>query len=925
MADALTAYRAKRDFETTPEPRGAFARRGAGLAFVIQKHAATRLHYDFRLELDGTLKSWAVPKGPSLDPADKRMAIHVEDHPLAYGGFEGTIPERQYGAGEVIVWDRGTWEPIGDARAGYAAGKLKFRLDGEKLHGTWALVKMHGRAGERQEPWLLIKERDDDARPASEYSVVDALPESVLTPGRTVEGREGAAAKAAAKKASAPSKASPTRTDKVASKGTRPKEPTAAAASKDARPKEAVGAAPPKKAAARSRKPSAGKATASASIPGRAVAAALPDALAPELATLVAAAPADESWAYEVKFDGYRVLARVEGDAVRLVTRNGNDWTAKLRPIAKEIAALGLGSAWLDGEIVVLGPSGASDFGALQNAFEGGGAEILYFVFDLPFFAGHDLRACRLEDRRALLASALGEATGKVRFSPDFQAEGSDIMKNACRLHLEGVIGKRLGSPYVGRRSADWIKLKCTLRQEFVIGGYTEPKGSRAGLGALLLGIHDERGRLRYAGNVGSGFDTRTLGELKKKLAAIETAQAPFFEKPREAKGTWVEPALIAEVSFAEWTRDGKVRQAVFHGLRADKPPTAIVREAPAPAPKGKRTEVSAEASAAPTSKKPPKAAAKRSKAISPVSSAAAPPTTTTSSPVRITHPERVIDPTSPHTKGELVDYYVHAARRLLPHLARRPVALVRAPEGIEGQLFFQKHSGSLRIRDIRTLAPELDPGHPPLIEIASFVALVSAAQMNVVEFHTWNATTRSIEKPDRMTFDLDPGEGVTWKTVVEAARLTRSVLEDLGLVAFVKTSGGKGLHIVVPLAPKDGWDAVKDFSHAVVDRLAALAPQMLVAKSGPRNRVGRIFVDYLRNGRGATTAAAFSARARPGLGVSVPCEWDELDGLRGGDHWNIANVHDRLESAHDPWAACATTKQALTAPRKTLKQRAAA
>ncbi|MGH8795877.1 MAG: DNA ligase D, partial [Caldimonas sp.] len=626
------------------------------------------------------------------------------------------------------------------------------------------------------------------------------------------------------------------------------------------------------------------KKAAALALPQGAVAAPLPATLEPQLATLVSGAPAGDDWAYEVKFDGYRILARIDRGDVRLLTRNGKDWTAKLAGIARELAALDIGSGWLDGEIVVLNDDGASDFGALQNAFDAGAERILYFVFDLPYCGGHDLRAVPLEDRRALLAKLLAHAAGQVRYSPHFRADAAGILRNACRLHLEGLIGKRLGSGYVSGRSPDWIKLKCTLRQEFVIGGYTEPKGSRSGLGALLLGIHDESGRLRYAGNVGTGFDTKTLAALRKQLSAIEARETPFVEAPREARGTWVEPKLVAEVSFAEWTRDGKVRQAVFHGLRSDKPAEAVGRELPAPAPRAGRAlhssapaepadappanadeaETSATATTSAKAGAPPAQPLTQSKALqAPASTQAhssdsdheAAPALPAS--VHITHPERVIDPGTQRTKRDLVDYYVSAARRMLPHLAQRPVALVRAPGGIAGQHFFQKHAGALKIDELRELAPSLDPGHPPLIEIDSFAALISAAQMNVVEFHTWNATSRAIEKPDRMIFDLDPGAGVRWPVLAAAAKLTKTVLEELGLRAFLKTSGGKGLHIVVPLAPRDGWDEVKDFSRNVVELLSALAPDKLVAKSGAKNRVGKIFVDYLRNGRGATTAAA--------------------------------------------------------------------
>ena len=981
MPDALTAYRQKRDFGITPEPRGATAKRGKSLAFVIQKHAARSLHYDLRLELDGTLKSWAVPKGPSLDPTQKRMAVHVEDHPLAYGSFEGSIPANQYGAGDVIVWDRGTWHPEGDPAAGYRAGKLKFRLDGEKLHGTWMLVRMHGREGERQEPWLLIKERDDAARPAADYSIVDALPNSVLSQRAVVEApkskarvtpsSKSASSKAAPSKTTssgtATAKTAPSKTATASSKTAAAKTPPAsdtisgrsspsqaatgdgersasrrASASSTTALSAATADAPTK---TRSSRPAAKKAPAAElPLPAGAVKAALPDMLAPELATLVAEAPAGGGWSYEIKFDGYRVLARIDRGQVRLVTRNGNDWTAKLKGIAAEIDRLGMDSAWLDGEIVVLGEHGASDFAALQNAFDAGGAQIRYFVFDLPYYRGHDLRHVALGERRALLGGLLAEADGIVRFSQDFESDANEILRNACRLHLEGVIGKRIGSAYVGGRTRDWIKLKCTLRQEFVIGGYTEPQGSRTGLGALLLGIHDERGRLRYAGNVGTGFDVKTLGALRKQLAKIETKATPFVDKPREARGTWVAPKLVAEISFAEWTRDGKVRQAVFHGLRADKPPSAITREVAAPAPRGTTPEQKAAGGSGDAAAEPSKAgaAARKSKSSrTPARSAAVdaavaqptasnaraepPPPPAMPPSVRVTHPERVIDPKSGHTKRDLVDYYLHAARRIQPHLQGRPVALVRAPAGVGGHLFFQKHSGSLHIDDLVELPAALDPGHPPLIEIDSFGTLISAAQMNVVEFHTWNATSRAIEKPDRMTFDLDPGEGVGWTAMVEAARLTRELLDEIGLRAFVKTSGGKGLHVVVPLAPREGWDDVKDFSREVVERLAMLAPDKLVAKSGPKNRVGKIFVDFLRNGRGATTAAAYSARARAGLGVSVPCDWDELDGLGGGDHWNIANVHERLEAAADPWAEYTRCRQALGAARKALRRGVAA
>ncbi|SPD68891.1 Multifunctional non-homologous end joining protein LigD (plasmid) [Cupriavidus taiwanensis] len=857
---ALEKYRRMRDFGATPEPSGAAARaaprkRAAALSFVIQKHAARRLHYDFRLELGGTLKSWAVPKGPSLDPADKRMAVHVEDHPMDYAGFEGVIPAGHYGAGTVIVWDRGTWVPVGDPEAGYRSGKLKFELRGEKLHGHWTLVRMHGSRQKEQDAWLLIKERDDAAVPASEFDVVEALPDSVL--GGTQ--RKPAARRAGAGKAAAAETATPAAHD-----------------------------------AMRALKP-----------PPGATRAALPLALAPQLATLVEKPPPDAAaWRYEIKFDGYRLLARVDGKDVRLFTRQGHDWTSKLRALARDVGALGLPDGWLDGEIVVLGKHGETDFQALQNAFDTSRVEaIQYFVFDLPYFAGHDLRKVALVERRALLRRIFGHnVSPRLQFSEDFEASPGDMLDAACRMKLEGVIGKRADSAYVSARSNTWIKLKCTLRQEFVVAGFTDPKGSRTGIGSLLLGVHDSGGRLRYAGNVGTGFDTRTLDELRAQLDALRADASPFHTLPAGVRGHWVKPTLVAEVSFGSWTREGRVRHAVFHGLRTDKPAGAVSVEQPAaPAGKGKAAATTRDKPAARPESRPKAGAAKRQTAVG--------------GKVSISHAERVIDADSGLTKGDLVRYYERAAPLMLPHLRGRPIAMVRAPSGVGGEQFFQRHSDTLRVDGLNVLDPGLWPGHPALLEIASAEALVAAAQLNVVEFHTWNASKRSIDRPNRIIFDLDPGEGVPWTQVQEAAALMKALLDELGLASFLKTSGGKGLHVVVPVTPRAGWDELKDFARDVVLHAAATLPQRFVAKSGARNRVGKIFIDYLRNGMGATTVAAFSARARPGLGVSIPVAWEELDTLTSAAQWTVANVEARLDAleAADPWADYAGTRQAIT------------
>jgi bifunctional non-homologous end joining protein LigD len=491
MAGSLSQYWKKRDFRVTSEPRGEVARTGKALSFVIQKHAASRLHYDFRLELGGTLVSWAVPKGPSLDPKVRRMAVHVEDHPLSYASFEGVIPKGQYGAGTVIVWDRGTWEPVGDPHAGYKAGKLKFDMHGEKLRGRWNLVRMHGRAGERQEPWLLIKENDEEARPASEYDIVEELPDSVL---------KGTARKSTARKSK--------------------KKPRAAI---DGLPKAAIKAK-------------------------------LPLALAPQLATLVDAPPKGEGWLYEVKFDGYRIVARIEGDDVRLFTRNGNNWTARMPVLHAELKKLGFASAWLDGEVVVLDAQGNPSFQLLQNAFDSAKTkDMVFFAFDLPHFGGYDLTKAPLVERRRVLQAALAPAaTPHVRFSETFDAPVEALLESACRKGLEGLIAKRADAPYASRRSTSWVKVKCSRRQEFVVAGYTDPRGSRHGFGSLVLGVHDDKGDLVYAGNVGTGFDQAGLASLFARLKELATDKMPFAMRPKGVKAHWVKPKLVAEVAFSE-------------------------------------------------------------------------------------------------------------------------------------------------------------------------------------------------------------------------------------------------------------------------------------------------------------------------------------------------------------------------------------
>jgi bifunctional non-homologous end joining protein LigD len=839
--DPLERYWSKRDFAVTAEPRGE-RKDGTSqaLSFVIQKHAASRLHYDLRLELDGVLLSWAVPKGPSFDPSEKRMAIHVEDHPLSYGAFEGTIPPKQYGAGTVIVWDNGTWEPVGDPREGLAKGKLLFHLHGQKLAGLWELVKI-AKGGEKQEPWILFKKRDGFARPKSEYDVVSALPDSVIAK---------------------PLKKAP------------------------------VGAGAPETARKPGRKDRTDK-----GLPG-AVKAPLPAKMDPQLATLATGVPASGDWVYEIKFDGYRLMTRIQGGKATLVTRGGHDWSTKMPSLVRDLERLGVRSAWLDGEIVVLDAQGLPKFNALQNAFDRKTSteQIVYFLFDVPYFEGYDLRESPLGARRQLLDEFLKErGTDRVRFSAAFDADPASILSSACRIGLEGVIAKRTDAPYASRRTETWLKLKCQLRQEFVIAGYTDRAGSASQVGSLLLGVHASDGDLVSVGSVGTGWDAKEAAALKKRLARIETDRPPFaagvarpgrWSKRAAGSERWVAPSLVAEVAFSDWTPDGQIRHASYVALRIDKPAVGVVRETAQQIGAG-----------------PVRTAGKSA-----------------AGGIQVSNADRVIDPGSGLTKLDLVRYYESIAPWMLPHLQGRPCSLVRGPSGIQGQLFFQKHDEKISIPGIKELDAGLWPGHGALLEVGSAQALASAAQMNVIEFHTWNSTAKTIDKPDRMVFDLDPGDGTPWQHVQDAAVLVRTLLSELGLEAWLKTSGGKGLHVVVPLAPRLDYDTVKGFSQAVVQHLARAIPSRFVVKSGPSNRVGKLFVDYLRNGHGATTAAAFSARARPGLGVSMPVSWDDLAKLKSGSQWTIATAREHLSfQTEDPWNGYWAKKQTLTAAMKAL------
>ncbi|KAA8709746.1 DNA ligase D [Pseudomonas cannabina] len=854
MAKPASEYTRKRNFDVTSEPAESKRKskaRSSALSFVIQKHDARNLHYDFRLELDGTLKSWAVPKGPSLDPKQKRLAVHVEDHPLDYASFEGSIPQGQYGGGDVIVWDRGIWQPHGDPQKTYEEGKLKFTLVGEKLSGEWALVRTRLKGSGSKEQWLLIKEKDSIARPADEYDITQEQPQSVISGAQVGAGRT-APVKGKSKPGTATGKAK-------------------AVKAKAATPKQAISKT------------------------------AFPEVFSPQLATLVDAPPAGE-WLYEIKFDGYRMLTRIQHDDVRLFTRNGNDWTDQLPELVKALKGLKLQDSWFDGEVVVLDEQGLPDFQGLQNAFYGGQSKnILYYLFDMPFLSGEDLREVPLEQRRDALKQVLDSQRSRLlRYSDAFQAGHQDIVSSAAAMGLEGVIGKRAGSAYVSKRNADWIKLKCRLRQEFVIVGYSAPQGSRSAFGALLLAVNDDQQGLVYAGRVGTGFNETTLKQLHKQFRPLQRDSSPLCKKltAAQARGVqWLEPQLVCEAEFAQWTREGILRQAAFAGLRTDKPAGEVVRERIQPGKAAGQTK----AASAPSTSAPAKA---RPATATPRAGKKAAHGRVDVAGTGISHPDRVIDSQTGTQKIELAQFYEAIADWILPYLSKRPVALLRCPEGIDGEQFFQKHAEHLAIPNIRQLDRALDPGHAALMEIDSVQALVGAAQMGAIELHTWGATRDKIETPDHLVLDLDPDPALPWRSMIEATQMVLAVLDELRLDAFLKTSGGKGMHIIVPLARQADWDTVKAFSKAIAEFVSGQLPERFTATMGPKNRVGKIFIDYLRNSRGGSTVTAYSVRARPGLPVSVPIALDELAGLTSSAQWDITNLHQRLSTLKDdPWA----------------------
>jgi bifunctional non-homologous end joining protein LigD len=905
----LEAYRAKRDFNVTQEPSGAGKTKKAaksGLSFVVQKHAARRLHYDFRLELDGVLKSWAVAKGPSLVPGEKRLAVHVEDHPLDYGGFEGTIPEGQYGAGSVIVWDRGVWTPEGDPEKGLAKGHLDFTLDGEKLKGRWHLVRMAHRPGERTDNWLLIKAHDEFAREPDDPDILEEVPLSVLS-GKPVEAIASDKTSRSWTSGKPAASAAPVATEAGLSPRQRARAPLTASDAPARASTAKVTTAKPAQAKAAStvaRTTSAGaKRKAPLAMPKAARKARLPDFIEPCLATAATTPPAGANFVHEIKFDGYRLQPVLDDGTVVIRTRRGLDWTERFPTIAEAIAALPVKSAIFDGEAVVEDQGGISDFAKLQDALKSGDPSgIVFYVFDLLYLDGYDLRAAPLSERKAALEQILAAAPaeGVLRYSAHFETNGETLLRHVCALSAEGIVSKRTDAPYQSGRSRDWYKAKCANRQELVVIGFAPSTATPKAIGSLALGYY-EGGKLRYAGRAGSGYDADTARALFAQLEKLKRDTAPVEGAlPAEARRgvRWAEPKLVAEIEFRGWTGAGLVRQAAFKALREDKDPREIAREV-AVAPESSSQDPAPDPGPLASARRQPKARAMK-----------APETS-----VKLTHPDRVLWPEAGVTKQGLADYYALAWPLMAPHVAGRPLALLRCPAGISQGCFFQKHQ--LEGAGDYIVVREDPDDRKSLVGIDDFDGLIALVQASVLEIHPWESKFDDLEAPDRLIFDLDPGEGVEWSDLVRAAREVRARLKDDGLESFVKTSGGKGLHVVAPIAPRSAWADAKAYCRAVAEALAAAAPDRLTATVAKRERSGRIYIDYLRNARGATAVAAYSTRARPEAGVSTPLAWSELDRIGRGDHFTLNNIDRRLQSLRaDPWAGMAKAKQALPAKK---------
>jgi bifunctional non-homologous end joining protein LigD len=785
--EPLSEYKKKRDFKKTREPIAKVPKRtkAGTLLFVVQEHHASHLHYDFRLELDGVLKSWAVPKGPSMEPKDKRLAVEVEDHPYEYANFEGTIPEGEYGAGEVGIWDRGTWEPLGDAHEGLKKGRLEFSLKGKRLKGTWLLIRTQRRSGSKNQ-WLLMKRL-----------------ESPGSTGKLIKKSPGLAKK-----------------------------------------KTSL----------------------------------LPEFIEPQLALLVSEPPQGDEWVHEMKFDGYRIEAKIENKEVRLLTRSTQDWTKKYPTVAKELKKIKVGNAIIDGEVVVLDDQGLSDFQLLQNAASTKDfSRLLFFAFDLLFLDGEDLRSLPLTERKEKLSQLLRPlgTDGIIRYVEEFDLPGEKFLKASCALGLEGIISKRKDSPYSSGRNSHWVKSKCLLRQEFVIGGFTDPQGQRTGFGALLLGVYENK-NLRYVGKVGTGFNEKNIATLLKKLKKLETEESPFELKSPRVRGIhWLQPKLVAEIKFANWTNDKILRVPVYQGLREDKPSKEIKMEMPEPL----------------------------------------------TQDFELSHPDKILYKEEGLTKQDVADYLQAAAPFMIPHLERRPLTLLRCPNGSGAQCFFQKHYKEGAPETIHQVVVKEKNKTEPYMMVDSTEGLVSLLQLGSLEIHAWGSRDPNIENPDQIVMDFDPGPEVPWKQVQGAAFELKKILDSLKLKSFVKVTGGKGLHVHIPVEPVYSWDQIKNFANSLALQMVSQKPDLYTADMSKDIRNKKIFIDYLRNSRGATAVMPYSMRAKKISSVAMPLEWDELKKISGADSFTIKTAMQKLHSRRkDPWADYFDVHQRITLLDKNSK-----
>jgi bifunctional non-homologous end joining protein LigD len=838
--ELLNEYRSKRDFTKTQEPSGDSAAMPAGGGrFIVQKHDATRLHYDFRIELDGVLKSWAVAKGPSDNPADKRLAVRVEDHPLDYADFEGTIPEGQYGGGTVMLWDEGTWEPLGDPHEALESGDLKMRLNGHRMKGEWVLVHMKGRdstrkSGPPRENWLLIKHKDKYAK--DEATLTERFTTSVST-GRDLPGIA---------KGLKPKKASKTPAKAVWNSDQDDGAPTKAA-------KKGKGGA-------------------------------LPAFIEPQLATLVDKVPEGPDWVFEMKYDGYRCLAALAGDGVRLYTRSGLDWTEKFAAVVPALQAIGAGSALIDGELCAFDENGRTDFSTLKDHLSNGGP-LTFFAFDLLSLDGTDLRKKPLVERKARLEQLLGKAeTGSlVQFSTHVTGNGQKVFDAVCRGRHEGIIAKDGTAPYQSQRSRVWLKVKCGKRQEFVIAGWS-PSAKKKTFASLLVGSW-ENGELVYRGRVGTGFTQADAAALQAQLDARTRKTSPFTDVPKAIArhAHWVSPELVAEIAYTEFTPDGVMRHPSFLALREDKPAAQVHAEG---VPKAK-----------------PVADLSKADGLAAAEAAG----------INLTSPDRVIYPGQGVTKADLAAYYAAVAERMLPYIEGRPLSLLRCPQGRTKYCFFQKHdTGGFPDAMKSVLITEKDGSKEDYFYITDLAGLLAGTQMNVLEWHIWGATAKNVEKPERIIFDIDPDEGLGFEHVKAAASEIRAALEELGLASYPLVSGGKGIHVIAPLRPSLEWPEVKAFCKGLAQKLAAEQPDRYVATMSKAKRKGKMFIDYLRNERGSTAVAPWSSRSREGAPAAVPVGWDEIEGLTAANQFTLASAAARA-SQPDPWEGYFDGKQTIT------------